>query len=348
VLALTLAHAVRWGYTTARSYVPGMHDAWWDTLTHLRDTTGRDAIVHTWWDYGHWITYVAERRVSNDGSSLLTHIPYWVARALVAPAEAESVGTFRMLSCGSDATPAPEGARGAYGKLRATGRDAATARAVLGTLLPLDPAAAERELASRGLTASQRADVLRSTHCDPPEAYVVLTSGLVGKRRTWMAFGLWDRQPPIVDRFAFVPRWIPCRAAPGATGVVCEVHAPIGPGSRYIDTVVYDVGAPHEARLRRRSDQAALASDGAPAVVLLAGAREIREMTVRSPTDSDLGVLIDATRPRILVGSAAFLRSTFVHLMYLDGRYARRYQKFDDRTAAGERVVTWKIDWNGR
>jgi hypothetical protein len=34
--------------------------------------------------------------------------------------------------------------------------------------------------------------------------------------------------------------------------------------------------------------------------------------------------------------------------MFLDGRYATHYTKFDDRADLGERVVTWKIDWDGR
>jgi hypothetical protein len=32
--------------------------------------------------------------------------------------------------------------------------------------------------------------------------------------------------------------------------------------------------------------------------------------------------------------------------MLLDGRYARRFAKWDDRTGyRGERVVTWRVDW---
>jgi asparagine N-glycosylation enzyme membrane subunit Stt3 len=54
VLILTLLQPLRWGYTTARSYTPAIHDAWWDTLTHIRDAAPPDAIVNTWWDYGHW------------------------------------------------------------------------------------------------------------------------------------------------------------------------------------------------------------------------------------------------------------------------------------------------------
>src|SRR3989442_16013678 len=99
-----------------------MNDAWWTTLESIRDDTPPDAIVNTWWDYGYWVKYVADRRVSADGGSLRTHIPHWVGRALLAADEGESVGLLRMLDCGSDATPEPEGRRGAFGALVASGR----------------------------------------------------------------------------------------------------------------------------------------------------------------------------------------------------------------------------------
>ena len=114
VLILAWLHPVRWGYDAARTYPSPMHDGWWEALTRLRATSHRDAIVHAWWDKGHWVTYISERRVSNDGSSLLTHVPHWIGRALSAPSEEESVGVLRMLSCGSDATPLPEETQGAY------------------------------------------------------------------------------------------------------------------------------------------------------------------------------------------------------------------------------------------
>ena len=169
-----------------------MHDAWWDTLTHIRDTAPPEAIVNTWWDYGHWVKYVAERPVSNDGSSLLTHVPHWLGKALVVSSARASVGVLRMLNCGSDATPLPEGRQGAYGKLRGTDHDPVTAYTIVADLVTLDKADAESYLAQRGFAAAERASILRSTHCVPPEAYLILSSGLLPKRRSWMSLGLWD------------------------------------------------------------------------------------------------------------------------------------------------------------
>jgi hypothetical protein len=56
-------------------------------------------------------------------------------------------------------------------------------------------------------------------------------------------------------------------------------------------------------------------------------------------------VLIDVPNARILVGEPAFLGSTLVQLLFLDGRYATRYAKDDERVGDNERVTTWRLRW---
>ena len=59
-------------------------------------------------------------------------------------------------------------------------------------------------------------------------------------------------------------------------------------------------------------------------------------------------MLVDPKAGRILVDFPVFLRSTFADLFYLDGRYAPQFRRFDDRSVeAGDRIATWRIDWEG-
>jgi hypothetical protein len=392
VLVLALLHPLRWGYAAARSYLPAMDDAWWDALTELRESAHPEAIVHTWWDYGHWVKYVAERRVSSDGTSLLTHVPHWLSRALVASSEEQSAGILRMLGCGSDATPLQEGMHGAYGKLRAAGRDPIRAYEIVSDLVTLDEAAAATYLAQRGFTQGERAGILRSTHCDAPEAYLILSTALVPRRQSWMSFGLWDPRggSPVVagempspveeveavaprsgqdlgesgladaqDRSAavgpppvpFVRAWLPCRASRDGGDMTCEIRMAMGRGTPVLHTFTYRAASPESARLHSRAGGGGMApgatTEGTPAMVLLAGAEHMRRVGFASPTFPDLAVLIDVPGARILVGAPSLLQSTFVHLMYLDGRYARHYRKHGDRAGLRGRVVTWKITWEG-
>ena len=205
VLAAVLILPVRQGYAAARSYLPKMNAAWWSTLSVLRQQSPPDAIVNTWWDYGYWAKYVAARRVNNDGGSLRTHIPYWTARALAAPSERESAGLLRMLDCGSDATPEAEGNEGAYGKLLSYGVDGLKAEAIITELARMSRPQAQAYLAEQKLNAAAQANILRSTHCDPPASYLLLTSAME-PLGGWWYLANWDfRRAYVVNRARLMP-----------------------------------------------------------------------------------------------------------------------------------------------
>lgn len=353
VLALAFVRAVEPGWTIAAIYRPRMSDAWWDALTHLGQTAAPDAIVHGWWDFGHWVTYVADRRVANDGSSLLTHIPYWTGRALLAPTETESAGILRMLSCGSDALPRPEGEHGAYATVRRTGRDPVAAFDVVNAVVARDAAAAADYLEAQGFTASERAAVLRATHCAPPESYLVLTTRLLDTRTALVDVGARDpRRPSGTNRVfdptdrgtPFLARWVACDPPRPDGEHTCPIETSIAAGAVRLGSFSYRADAVGRSILVA-GDADGRMTAGAPGLVLLAGPNGLERVTPASPALPDLGVMIDVRNARILVGEPAFIASTLVQLLYLDGRYATRYAKVDERVAGDERVTTWRIDW---
>ncbi len=131
--------------------------------------------------------------------------------------------------------------------------------------------------------------------------------------------------------------------------MACELHSSVRRGGPALDTFTYRHASPRDARLHARDRRDGRPSDttpaGTPAAVLLAGSERMESFPFAAPTYPDVAVLIDVPGERVLVGAPAFLPSTFVHLMYLDGRYARHYRKLDDRKDLRARVVTWKIQW---
>jgi hypothetical protein len=236
----------------------------------------------------------------------------------------------------------------------------------------------------------------------PPEAYLILSSELLPKRRSWLSLGLWDprrahiarrsqvlsREEAVAElaqhfgyseqeaeklytqvrertvagqseRFTtpvqshFVSQWLPCRAVRDTSETVCELQAGTPAATSTLQAFVYNPTSPQDARLHIRQRQGGALSgrttEGTPAVVIMAGTQGMQETAFTSPTHPDLGVLVDMPNQRVLVGAPPLVRSTFVHLMYLDGRYTTHYEKFDDKTTEmGERIVTWKINWKGR
>ena len=56
-----------------------------------------------------------------------------------------------------------------------------------------------------------------------------------------------------------------------------------------------------------------------------------------------MGVLLDVQHARAVVGTPALLRSTFARLMFGCEAPGSPFEKVDERTAAGERIVTWRV-----
>ena len=336
VVAAVLLPPLRNGLAAADAYLPRMQDAWWDGLTRLRGEAPEDAVVVAWWDYGYFVEYVAERRSVADGSTLLTHAPHWIARALLAQSERESAGMLRMLACGSDATPQPEGARGAWGKLVAHGIDGGTAHDLVIAVASLDRAAAAGRLRAAGLEAAAIEDVLASTHCTPPATYVVLSSAQAAAT-TWTVLGSWSDEP---EALGLSGDAMPC-GLDGHGMRRCAVRAALE--DSLIERFVYPEADPAAGRLVVQPLDGGRAHEVAPAVVLLAAGGQVRSIEPSAGDRSPMGVLLDVEHARAVVGTPALLRSTFARLMFLGDGAGSPFEKVDERMAAGERIVTWRV-----
>jgi dolichyl-diphosphooligosaccharide--protein glycosyltransferase len=351
VLALGLVQPVQRAHGIMRAALPEIDDAWWNALTRIREETPSEALVITWWDYGHWAKYVAERRTSADGSTLRTHVAHWLARALLAPSEREAVGILRMLSCGSDATPEREGRRGALGKLRARGLDQPDAYRLVADLVRRDRAGAEALLAARGLAPAARADILASTHCTPPPAYLVLDTELTGKGG-WLAIARWrpfeETGSAVAAAQPFLRSdWIDCRALGSDDALACPLEGLAG--DALAAAFNYRVAVPADGRIvlqRRGADGAFEAADEwRPRFVVVAGSAAV-ETVRRDDGNAEIAAVVDVPSRRVLLGAPDVMRSTFVRLAFLDGRATRHFTRFDERLALdGTRVVTFQVRW---
>jgi dolichyl-phosphooligosaccharide-protein glycotransferase len=210
LIALLLIQPIKAGQSTARNYIPSIDDAWWDTLTKINKESKPDAIINSWWDFGHWFKYVADRRVSADGTSQGTHVPRWLGLALVTPNERTSIGVLRMLDCGSDAGSGPEAESSAYTKINKRVNDSITAQNMVVTLINLDKEPARRYLAAHGFTEAEQVSILNSTHCAPPEDYFITSGDMVGKAGVWAHFGLWNFENAYIAQHS---RYLPMQDA---------------------------------------------------------------------------------------------------------------------------------------
>jgi len=170
-------------YSIPKSSVPLVNDAWYDSLTDIKEKTPANTIITSWWDYGHIFKYIADRPVTFDGASQNVPQAHWVGRLLLTDNEDEAIGILRMLDCGANT---------AYDRLDAQLNNTAKSVRILHQIILMDKDTAKKTLEGQNLSGSQSDEVLKYTHCDPPPAVVIASEDMIGKAGVWAHFGSWD------------------------------------------------------------------------------------------------------------------------------------------------------------
>lgn len=181
-------------YTIAKNDVPIMNDAWYNSLTAIRDDSdniAKSAIITSWWDFGHHFKAISDRRVTFDGTTQQYPPAHWVGRLFMTENETEAAGILRMLDCGSNT---------AFDSLNSVENDFAGSIKILYRLIATPSRSeAERILTQDyNLNEEQAANVTNYTHCNPPEGYVIASEDMIGKSGVWGHFGSWDFEKGII------------------------------------------------------------------------------------------------------------------------------------------------------
>jgi len=339
------------GYAGARAYIPAITSEWWTSLSKLKAESPPQAIIVSWWDYGYWTEYIAERRTVDDGGSVRTHAPYWTAKSLLAPSDAQSIGLLRMLECGGGGDT-----DSAFGKLRAYGMNDIGASDTLLALAVLDRAAAREYLEKVGLAPPAIDDVLALTHCVPPPSYLVLSSSMIDMP-AWRRMGNWDLHRSKPDAASgdgyFSERWLPCFDVGNGTAE-CPMEnlrdVPLGQGAS-LHTIVIRSGPHPSAMLRLLSSRDRRGTittyETPPGATIVASGNALTEYHNFKADYPDVAVLYDADRKRALAGPSNLVRSTFTRLMFLGPGYSPSFGKVDDQWGyGGERVIVWDIHFD--
>nr|MBA4405432.1 hypothetical protein [Nanoarchaeum sp.] len=166
---------------TAKAEVPMFDDSWYDSLNNIKETTAKDAILTSWWDFGHWFKAYADRAVTFDGASQNTPQAHWVGKVLMTSDEDEAMGILRMLNCG---------ANDAYDILLEQVEDPLLAKKILDEALPLNDKEEARKVLAEHIGNPD--DVLDKMFCEQREQYFITSEDMVSKGGVWAHFGSWD------------------------------------------------------------------------------------------------------------------------------------------------------------
>ena len=208
----------------AKNEIPSVNDAWYVSLDKIRVESEPNAIINSWWDFGHWFKNIADRAVTFDGTSQNTPMAHWVGKALLTDNEHVAIGILRMLDCGSargfdylyylmlkqeypnlveddfENFSASNLRKKIMSKEGLTIGMAETqinsifvdTKYLLDDLILLDREGAREALIEKGLDKEEIEILLEYTHCDPPEDYFIVSEDMVGKSGVWSHFGDWN------------------------------------------------------------------------------------------------------------------------------------------------------------
>ncbi|MFW5991028.1 MAG: STT3 domain-containing protein [Nanoarchaeota archaeon] len=176
----------------AKNQMPQMNDQWYETLDKINREADEDAIIGSWWDFGHWFAAIGQRPATLDGARQSSPEANWLGKLMVTESEDESIGILRYLACGSN--------RG-YESLIEHVKEEVEVREIaeletmrlLDEIIPLHDKAKAKEILSEKIGSEDAEEVLKYTHCEnPPQNYYITSEDMVGKSGVWAHFGSWD------------------------------------------------------------------------------------------------------------------------------------------------------------
>jgi dolichyl-diphosphooligosaccharide--protein glycosyltransferase len=181
LLLLLMINPMNMATSTVKQEIPSMNDAWYQSLDKINQEAEPDAIINSWWDFGHWFKAIGQRGVTFDGTSQNSPMAHWIGNVLLTNDEDSAIGILRMLDCGSKYP----------GEILEQSLDTTTTVKILHDIVLLDKTNAKKYLLD--FVDEATADkLLKYTHCDPPENYFITSSDMIGKSGVWGHFGIWD------------------------------------------------------------------------------------------------------------------------------------------------------------
>ena len=190
IFVVIVTPQVKNAYDLTENTTPYFDDSWYSSMKKIREETQENAIITSWWDFGHFFGAVGERGVTFDGGTQSTPQAHWVGRMLVENNVSVSKDILKMLVCSGN---------GAFDVIQnitdgrveevhiiqllyeTFGKNATEKREVLEEFKYYDFSQSEIDL------------ILSELSClSPRESIVVTSEDMVGKAPVWAHWGLFD------------------------------------------------------------------------------------------------------------------------------------------------------------
>jgi dolichyl-diphosphooligosaccharide--protein glycosyltransferase len=367
VLTITLllsSNFIHNANSVAKNIYPLMNDDWHQALITIRDSTPKESVINSWWDFGDWFKVVSRRRVIFDGQSQNIPQAYWMAKVLASENEEEAIGILRMLNNGGNQ---------AFNIINGHLKDSFKSILLLEKIIPLDPSTAKNNLL-KFLPPSLAEEVIKLIFARPPEAYFVVDDSMQVKMSAISYLGNWDflkaymagstdkkekerminlfvelgGDPGQVQKFYQEVQLVSGDDLPSLVSHVLKFRSGLIKGKEKDGTVLFDAGliySPKEERFYVYSSQEGKYK--IPKSLFVFQNDKIKEI-VYPDNDLDFSVLMLKTKD----GYASILldrelaKSLFVRLYFLEGVGLKHFQPFTEEKKQDASIRVFKIIWD--
>ncbi len=356
---------------TVNSDIPLINDAWYNALASIKENSKEDAIITSWWDFGHHFKALADRPVTFDGTTQSSPEAHWVGRLFMTDDEKEAVGILRMLDCG--AYTGTEEIRNFTG-------DSVKAVMLTKRIIMMERDEAKAALVGEGFTDGQAESVLKLTHCSPPEAFVIASEDMIGKSGVWAHFGGWNyTKADIVKATRGMKRDEAARymeekfgmAKEEANGIFLQMQG-LTDDRKTDEWISPFIGISGGVERCSESDGLIRCGDGlivnttthdafypAPQgnlhpisiVYPTADGKVVEKRFENNTIPQELSVLVFPSGSGYgrVVASPQLINSIFLRMFYLKGQGLTHFKLLTRQTGfTGTDVWVWKADWEGR
>ncbi|MBW2976415.1 hypothetical protein KY347_03140 [Candidatus Woesearchaeota archaeon] len=380
LLLLLLIAPYKSAAETTKNEMPSFNDAWKVSLEKIKDDSKPDAIVNSWWDFGHWFKFWTDRAVTFDGTSQNTPPAHWVGKVLLTEDEELAIGILRMLDCGS---------RSGFEAIAGLTNDGAEAIDIMYEIMPESRENAQKILEKK-FSKEDAEKILELTHCQPPENYFITSEDMIGKSGVWGHFGSWDFDRALIyntlkkkeyannlgksigflqSRFNYSKEsaeslyyeiqsiktsdeansWI--APWPGYAGIVgcsknedmlaCENGFLINLTSKE-SFAETSQGLVHPKKISFPTNDGIILKEYNESLVTLQNGRNLGFALIKSGDSYGL-----------LQMDSDLTASMFTRLFYQEGIGLKYFKKFSDESSIvasfnGRRIIVWKVDWEGK
>ena len=174
----------------SRNYTPAFDDPWYAAMEKIDAETAEDAIITSWWDFGHFFRAYANRGVTFDGATQTTPQSHWVGKLLLENDEEVAQDILQMLVCGGN-----EAFRVMY-DITNDSTGGVLINKVIYDTFGVSPEETRDVLRTNSYFEFSEEDIdaiMEKLACENPVENIVITSeDMVGKAPVWAHWGLWD------------------------------------------------------------------------------------------------------------------------------------------------------------